>query len=347
MKCKLIALLLVCIVMTSNLSYAMDIDDATVPLSQLTEEECLAFIVSQGLQIPEELQEYEGIGEFVKDVIVSAENNPDVVFVYNYGVTLKFANDIKEIVNNYYGVGNEHTANMRSMRIGYSLVDSETVGVWDEIFTEYNCYAYVLGYTSSPTNEYFPPNPGYFSSPEEFAISDPVSEWAKLTVKDLKEKGYPCVYSTTSYSDIMEYENTHTIICLRKGNYPDFHYMRWEVNSWYHKPGNTHILKYLYYRPDIKDWTNEGSFRGVDMPPTEGKSYSGTIYYFAFNYSHGDMQELGRTGNHYHSGSKHYFEYSKMCEDCGTIIEYWVSQACGGPPCSIQIGSVKPEEFTE
>lgn len=336
MKRKVFALLLTCVMLVTSVPCAMGAGHTQIPLSQLTEE-CMAFIDSQGISVPKELQEYEGLAEFVKDVIVAVENNSDVIFAYNYVVTLNFANEIKAAVNAYYGNNNAQLSATSTSTSSYSLIDSETVGVWEEIFTEYNCYAYALGYTSSPNNSYFAPEPGYFSSPGEFNINGPISVWADQTEEDLREKGYSCIHRTTDYTEIMEYSSGYTIICLRKGDHPDFHYMRWSINSWYHKPGNTHILRYLYYRPDLYNWTNEASFRGIGIPPTSGKYYSDTIYYFAFRTDH-NLTNAGLTGNNYHDGSRHYYEYRSECEDCGASKYYWESQPCAGPPCAVIMG---------
>ena len=73
MKRKVFALLLACVMLATSVPCAMGADHTQTPLSQLTEEECMAFIDSQGVSVPKELQEYEGLAEFVKDVIVAVE----------------------------------------------------------------------------------------------------------------------------------------------------------------------------------------------------------------------------------------------------------------------------------
>ena len=49
------------------------------------------------------------------------------------------------------------------------------------------------------------------------------------------------------------------------------------------------------------------------------------------------------TGNNYHSGSRHYFQYADTCTICGHRKNYtWISQYCGGPPCVTPSKSIGP-----
>ena len=63
-------------------------------LSELSEEECLAFIESMGLEVPDELLDYSSLGAFVKTVITAVESDPNYLFIINYPVTNEFANQI-------------------------------------------------------------------------------------------------------------------------------------------------------------------------------------------------------------------------------------------------------------
>ncbi len=54
------------------------------------------------------------------------------------------------------------------------------------------------------------------------------------------------------------------------------------------------------------------------------------IYYRYHDYSY------TFTGNNYHAGAKHFYEYADKCDICGKEInQAWVSRPCGGPPCSL------------
>lgn len=345
MKKLVLILLVACLLLGTTASYATEVITTAPSLSNMSEEDCLTFLLDQGLSIPNELKDYDKLAWFVKEVATTVESDPNHIFFYNYSVTLNFANSIKEIVNAYYNNISILAFSPSATARSYTLVHSEPVGEWDEVFTEYNCYAYALFYNSSPleNSAYFAPSPGYFSDYEGFNILDPIINWITPTYNDLKAEGYQCVHSTTDYNEAMALSDTHNIICLRKGDHPDFHFMRWDTTSWYHKPGNTHILRYLYYRPDLYEWTNEVSFRGVDYPGTFGKSYSGTVYYFAFKSAHNYVYD-GRTGNEYHAGSKHFFENQYTCSDCGETTYIWTFVACSGPPCLIAHSTPSDEE---
>lgn len=71
-------------------------------LSEMSEEECLEFIKSKDIEIPDDLNK-EGIGALVKKTIVQIEENPDKNFVVSYTVTLNFLENIRKAVNEYYG----------------------------------------------------------------------------------------------------------------------------------------------------------------------------------------------------------------------------------------------------
>lgn len=347
MKKTVLLIMFLCVVLTCSATHALGTDEDKIILSELSEEECLIFIAEQNVRVPDELQEYERLGEFVKSIIVTVESEPNYIFTYNYQVVLDFVNEIKQCVNSYYGKSVTCEFSSRQSNGFYTLVDNETVGVWDDIFTEYNCYAYALFYNASPTDSYFAPYPGYFSAPNDFSILESVDTWADQTEADLVEIGYSCVYKTNSLSAIMEFSDTHTIICLRKGNHPDFHYMRWDINSWYHKPGQTHILRYLYTNPNYKNWIAEYSVQGVDYPPIDDtRYYTGTIYYFAFAENHSFTGQT-YTGVHNHLGTRHLYKFSSVCEHCGEIKYSWVSVSCDGPPCALEYMGIAPEESVQ
>ncbi len=77
--------------------------DGIVKLSELPESDCLEFIKSRKISVPDELIS-DDIGKFVKDSIVRFEADPYAPAVYDSGVTVKFAEDIRTAVNQYYKV---------------------------------------------------------------------------------------------------------------------------------------------------------------------------------------------------------------------------------------------------
>lgn len=89
-----------------NSALVANAESATNPyvLSQMTEEECVEFIVDSGVEIPTDFENSAELGSIVKDMIVAVESNPEYEFVYSYNVTLDFAENIRIAVNNYYGI---------------------------------------------------------------------------------------------------------------------------------------------------------------------------------------------------------------------------------------------------
>lgn len=73
-------------------------------LSELTEEECLAFIASKGLEIPENMiSPYNG--ELVKYLITRSEQYPQSNFgTISATFVMEFGEKVRAIVNEYYGV---------------------------------------------------------------------------------------------------------------------------------------------------------------------------------------------------------------------------------------------------
>lgn len=82
---RILALLLVCTLITLACFSA----EATEPanqdllLSELSEDQCIEFILSAGLEIPEALSDYTSLGAFVKNVIKTVEDNPHHLFIIN------------------------------------------------------------------------------------------------------------------------------------------------------------------------------------------------------------------------------------------------------------------------
>lgn len=151
----------------------------------------------------------------------------------------------------------------------YSLVDSTVVGSWNDSYLYYNCY----GYSIKKYNNL--DNPGDYSG-QSFSISMSVDQIAHLVQDDLDFLGYWSSKSTTRPTSLASWEQA---ICVRKGTY-DYHFMRYTVAKWYHKPGNTNPLKWNYASPGYKIWTNECSFMNIAYAPTI--TYNSQIYYIKY-----------------------------------------------------------------
>lgn len=313
---------------------AAEQNETQIRLSELSEEECIAFIKSRGLQIPDTLANYSSLGTFIKNIIVTIEEDPHYQFVINYPVTYEFANQIKALVNDYYGVTREAMLVTRATS-AYTLQYSTVYGNWLDEYYGYNCYSYAIGQTRPYDGFYIWHYPGCFNTETagNFSLDMPVAEMADRTASDLNTLGYSCVKYEANYSSIIAYADSHSIICLRKCSTPgleDYHYMKLSGNMWLHKLGDTHPLK-LNALPSQSTWYNEwASPEGIEH---EGnRYYTGDIYYFAYTENH-SYTSGSYTGNNYHSGQSHYYEFARTCACCGEVERYWDIISCAGPPC--------------
>lgn len=260
-------------------------------LSQLTEEESIQFLLEHNVEIPQEIADVDKLGKFIKDTILEIEKDPECVFVYNYYVTLNFAENIKTVVNEYYGLeisqaNNYQIGSTVSPRAStYSLQDS--ILVLNDGNLKYNCYAYAIERNENPpqftTSKQY--QPGDISG-KAFKFS--AKEIANVVSEDLKVLGYKDI---TVSSTLPIVNSTTNLICVHVGS-ADYHFMRYDSGSWYHKPGFTAILKYKY-QPSYKIWTNEY----VDSQGTSHESsftYDSEIYYISYN---APLSELFNGGN--------------------------------------------------
>ena len=200
------------------------------------------------------------------------------------------------------------------------LQDSTLAEPMNYTHSQYNCYAFAMGLTSGF------PRPGDISG-RTYSNTQSVFTMADNTVADLIMSGYSCVRRTTSYpSSIASHE---TVICLRTAPGQDFHFMKKVGSAWLHKPGATAILKYNYTPSNSRNWTNE---RIDDRGYHAGDiTYTSDIAYIIFGNTHGTLLDGAWTGNHYHSGNKHYYEYWRDCQTCNLhAATKWVDTPCNG-----------------
>ncbi len=197
-------------------------------------------------------------------------------------------------------------------------------------------------------------NPGFFSDEEyttdSFDIDVPLSQIAEIVKEDLltAEFSYPCVDTTSTRP--LSLPSGKLALAVRLGEHiayplPDYHFMRTTNGTvWYHKPGKTNPLKYNYLPSESVNWTSEYSSNGSAHPGNY--TYSGDIYYIIASSYHATGATTVYSGNQYHSGNKHYFEYVTTCSEC-TEARVWRSVACSGPPCAIYPSSLEDEHVTE
>ncbi|HHU56291.1 MAG TPA: hypothetical protein GXZ48_06370 [Acholeplasmataceae bacterium] len=287
--------------------------------SNLSEEECLEFITNKGVNIPDDLTKLPSLGSFVKNCIILLEDNPNTIFSFNNIDTLNLANQIKTVILDYYNDVKEDSITIKTYST-YTLQDSIVYGPWNENYVHYNCYGYAINQTSKYVN------PGYYSN-KPFSILLSIYNIALLVEDDLYALGYNCVKITSIRPTTIQ--GDEKVICVRKGNI-DYHFMKLSDGVWYHKPGGTAILQYKYLPTKSRIWTNEHSFRNVSYPGTT--TYDSDIYYILYNQNHTITSKW--TGQHYHSGKQHYYQFERICKLCGySESKKWEYYFCPGPPC--------------
>lgn len=325
MKLTKILVVLVLVISLCTSVHAESSDYVYPRLSDMSDEECVAFSELHGVEIPEIYLNDPALGTFIRSVILEVEKNPYIYFVVGDSRIADFSNAIKDVVNAYYGISERGV----SRNSGYELQFSTPVGEWKSYYDDYNCYAYALGRIS---RSYYPGQISHCS----YSPYQTVAQWADNTVADLVAIGYDCVITSENYTEIMALSSTHTIICLRKcstSGKEDYHYMRYDpqYDEWRHKPGATQVLAFDYL-PYQRNWTNEYTYvkDGVTYTGPGDRSYTGDIHYFAFA-DHPYTQSYG--GEHYHSGNQHYYKVLNTCVACGDTYYTWDVLPCSGPPC--------------
>ena len=267
-------------------------------LSEMTESECLAFIKSNGITLPPLYENESSWGPFVKKYITLFENNPDAPIAISYTVTANLAQNIKTVVNRYYGTTTPlHTATKVVDKPTW-LVNSELYGEWEDNFEQYNCYAYAVDYPVwvDPGQIKYIEDPSLNILDYSFNIFDvSIEDIVNLVKGDLQQLGHQRLYSFESQINTDNLCTNEKIICVRKG-YEDYHFMRYASEGWLHKPGGTHILKYKYTPSDDRFWTNESVYLGHY---SDGDTvYDSTIYFISYD---GHNWSYSSTGSNTHT----------------------------------------------
>lgn len=257
-------------------------------LSQMSEDDCVEFLIQNDVKIPEGFIDYPGFSGFVKSVIKTIETNPDYEFVYNYSVTQEFVENIRALVNNYQVTAHE-SVEQTKYTLQYNLVKNsngnwvDNGGYFDISYYYYNCYAYAIDRIETPplykTDKQY--QPGDFSGGEIFTKTIDIYDLALGVKNDLEALGFENVrVNLIKPSALKLYEQ---LICIRRttSDIPDYHLMKYDPvsDSWYHKPGSTAILKYKS-NPGDYDWISEFSYDGIEH--LSNIVYDSDIYYITY-----------------------------------------------------------------
>lgn len=266
---------------------ATAVSENSVVLSELSDEECVAFLKSHGVEIPNIYEDEIMCVPFARTVIIYVEEDPNAEFIFNYHVLEEFANDIKIAVNQYYGVNN-----MARGVVSYEniLEDNTLHGDWKNEYANYRCYSYILGI------DYYV-QPGEIDWEDSGSTGDfeynysgaSVLRIAQLTSADLVSLGYTVTYFDTTIPNTQVSSHTH-LICTRKGTgtFTDYHFMKLGHDGyWYHKPGRTNPLKYIHVPTIDNAWVVEG-YDGITGKYSryEEYQYDSEIYFIEYTTPH-------------------------------------------------------------
>lgn len=290
-------------------------------LSRMSEEERAKFLSSMNIIIPEELKDID-----IQAMITMLEENPDVpCAVISYTKVAELFEDVRAAVKKYYGI--QDNAVFQSASTRYTLQYS-TFYLWNTSMNNYNCYAYALSRSTKC-------HPGDFSG-QQYNHNDSITNVAVVVKDDLNgDLGYDCVKvqnsrptTSSGWTNTIAVRKDTTGDCLGVN---DYHFAKLSSSSWLHKPGPYAVLKFNSAPTNSVDWTNEAYNGSWYISPSIW--YESSIVYLLYKRNHGSTT-YDWTGNHYHSGASHYYEYAYTCQDCGDITEtVLVREPCIGPPC--------------
>ncbi|MCH5163508.1 MAG: leucine-rich repeat domain-containing protein [Clostridiales bacterium] len=287
----LIMLLLLAICITERIlikpSYAEEVqtqlDIQCTLLSEMTEDECIEFIVEKGVEIPDEFKNSPALGSLVKEIIQIVEEDPNADFNFiSYYPTVNFAANIKNAVNEYYAINQSSEVNSNSALSAYTLRDSTLYRKWEDDFKNYNCYTYAIGYREYDYNLDRYRKPGQMSG-GVYKQTLPIEQMAQLVKDDLEAIG-GIVVEVSSVRPIY-IEPNQNLICIRKGD-SSYHFMKYhrDGNFWTHKPGPSAILKYNGQPSNDEVWINE-SINEDGVAFKDSVTFTSTIYYITYIYN--------------------------------------------------------------
>ena len=237
--------------------------------------------------------------------------------------------------------------------LSYTLQHS-TLHAWDpSTMPNYNCYAFAIGRTD------YAYQPGDFSGDDNCYYNHlgKIDDLAKVIDADLNGSlGYACVRIQVNRPDsfgiwenVIAIRKDETLDYVRPDNnerWNDYHVAKLTSVGWFHKPGDSAVLKFNQAPSNNVDWTNEGYKYGIYCAPTI--TYESNVRFILYKANHSSPSATEWTGQHYHSGTSHFYLYKLGCADCLDLFEgtIWVESPCTGPHCNLP-WSVNPDPVTE
>lgn len=181
----------------------------------MSESECLEYIRKCGVTIPDDNADGATWAGFVKYTIQQVEENPYCTFAYSYSLSYRLAEEIRTVVNNYYGISavyNTASDALQQANARHVLQYSEPLGSWKSEYYNYNCYSYSI----EVTDEWYDPGDisGITAANEDYmALS--FTEQIRRIKADLTAHGYHCISDTPTCPGYHLKDEGFHVICYR------------------------------------------------------------------------------------------------------------------------------------
>ncbi len=258
--------------------------------ANFTEEDSMDFVEEHNIEIPTKLMQLDDLPAFTQGLILQSYNRPDIEFCFNYSKTQAYAEAIRIAVRSHMNLSAvPEVAQEEIDELQYNTVKNATGnwvtnnGAFDYRWEQYNCYAYAINRQERSlhyaTFNFIPYAPGDMSDSGSFETITSIFELAQIVKEDLLSMNYTDVSISSAIPTI---NSSQDLICVRMNNV-DYHFMRYdlETNAWYHKPGNTAVLKYNYIPSSNALWYSEVSFWGNEYSFTD--IYDSEIMYIKYS----------------------------------------------------------------
>lgn len=149
-------------------------------------------------------------------------------------------------------------------------------GYYNPNWENYNCYAFAINRIEDPqfyeSGNYFRYSPGNICGTGNCSDADSVQELAEFVRDDLFALGYTNVQILDVIPETLangkSISESEELICVRRASNGDYHFMQYDYdsNAWYHKPGNTAVLKYIAHNGvpgNNASWISEYYYSGI------------------------------------------------------------------------------------
>ena len=254
----------------------------------------VAFVEQCNIDISDELAEVQGLAEITHKIVLTSFYYPDASFNFNYDELQCYAEDICAAVRAHMDLSTYTPQWRYSLQFNKVMDEHKSWviqgGVYFEKWRNYNCYAFAINRVDVP-NFYqkgngFQYQPGDMSGAGSFSpYNVTIQQLAEIVREDLEAMGYTNVSITSTIPTI---DATQELICVRMGPW-DYHFMRYdfETNAWYHKPGDSAVLRYNT-SPDDMVWYTEysdgtGEYLSPDRTGVNINIYNSEIRYITYS----------------------------------------------------------------